>query len=284
MRFKKKTGLCLVGLFMICLLTGCSSDGNGSSGFETAPVTAEAETKLQAGTPDAEANTEAEKFFADQFYQEDGFIQYYENGVCMTVQGIDVSAYNGDIDWQKVKNSGIDFVMIRLGGRGYGESGVLYTDEQALENIQNAKAAGLKTGAYFFSQAVTPDEAKEEADYCMELLEDISLEMPLAYDWEEIKEDSARTDTLSDETLTLCAETFCKQVKSGGYTPLIYAKTENVYHRYDRQKLSVYDFWIAEYACPPSVLEGYSMWQYSESAVIDGVSGNVDLNLYFTHK
>lgn len=284
MCIKRKLVLVFFILFLLCFPAGCSSSGDTASGAVTTPASAQAETKFQIDTTGTDTKTGLNQYLADNFRTEDRFVQYYENGICMTVQGIDVSAYNGDIDWEKVKNSGIDFAMIRVGGRGYGESGVLYTDEKALSNIQNAKAAGLKTGAYFFSQAITPEEAKEEANYCMDLLKGISLDMPLAYDWEEIKEDSARTDNLSDETLTLCARTFCEQVETGGYTPMIYAKTENVYRRYDLKRLSGQDFWIAEYACPPSVLEGYRMWQYSESAVIDGISGTVDLNLYFTYK
>lgn len=196
------------------------------------------------------------------------------------LKGIDISEYSGEIDFEKVKQDGISFVMVRLGGRGYGDTGVLYGDEKALEYIQNAKAAGLKVGGYFFSQAVSEEEAIEEADYAIETLNGETLDFPIAFDLEEIENDTARTDNLSDSVLTACAKAFCERIGEQGYIPMIYAK-ENVYKRYNKAELSEYDFWYAEYTDTLSVTDGYTMWQYSESGEVDGIEGTVDLNILF---
>ena len=121
------------------------------------------------------------------------------------MEGIDISSYSGTIDWDKVKKSGVDFVMVRIGGRGYGSDGKMYSDDSALSYIKGAKAAGLKVGVYFFSQAVNNDEAIEEADYIKTLLGDETIDFPVAYDWEIIKDDDARTDSVSAAQATACA-------------------------------------------------------------------------------
>ena len=130
---------------------------------------------------------------------------YRVDGQPASVTGIDVSSFCGDIDWQRVKNAGVTFVMVRLGGRGYGDEGALYSDDRAVEYISGAQAAGIHTGGYFFSQATNADEAKEEARYCQELLGDLRLDYPLAYDLEFIENDTARTDGMTVEQTTDCA-------------------------------------------------------------------------------
>lgn len=215
----------------------------------------------------------------DNFVREGNFITY--NGDELTpVQGTDISSYSGQVDFGALKESGIDFVMVRLGGRGYGESGALYADDFALSNIKSAKSAGLKVGAYFFSQAISEEEAKEEADYASEILQGEALDFPVAFDWETIEGESARTDSVDNSTLTGFAKAFCEEIKSKGYTPMIYAKSA-VFERYNLDSLENIDFWYAEYADIPSVTKGYTMWQYSESAELDGISGGADLNLCF---
>ena len=166
-------------------------------------------------------------------FSSDGvFKQYSENGAKASVTGVDVSSYNGDIDWQRVKDSGVDFAMIRVGGRGYGDSGALYPDEKAAEYLSQAKAAGIKVGAYFFSQATTAEEAAEEAEYSKEVIGDIALDYPLAYDWEIIPDDDARTDSVSAEQATEFAAAFCEKAKQLGYTPAIYSTSRELYYKY----------------------------------------------------
>ena len=156
------------------------------------------------------------------FTADENLKYYSENGKPASTEGVDVSEYSGEIDWEKVKESGIDFAMIRVGGRGYGEEGKMYSDTKAIEYINGAKNAGIKVGAYFFSQAVTTEEAVEEADFVKSILGDIKLDYPVAYDWEIIKNDDARTDSVSASQTTECARAFCDRIKEHGYTPIIY--------------------------------------------------------------
>ncbi len=217
------------------------------------------------------------------FSTDGNYLSYTENGEKASVVGVDVSSYNGDIDWQRVKNSGVDFAMIRVGGRGYGDSGALYPDEKAAEYLNGAKEAGIKVGAYFFSQATTAAEAEEEAEYSKEVIGNIALDYPLGYDWEIIPDDDARTDNVSAEQATECAAAFCEKAKQLGYTPAIYSTSRELYFKYDLKKLSNYDIWYSEYADLPSFYYRFSMWQYSKDGVVDGIDGTVDLNLCFTN-
>ena len=219
----------------------------------------------------------------DNFSADSNFKYYSKNGKPASIEGIDVSSHTGDIYWQKVKDSGIDFAMIRIGGRGYGESGQLYTDEKAIEFINGAKDAGLKVGGYFFSQAINDEEALEEADYVKKVLGDIELDFPVAYDWEIIKNETARTDTVSASQATKCARIFCDRIKELGYTPLIYSPSRELYFKYDLTQLADIDIWYCEYANVPTFYYQFSMWQYSESGTVDGIDGNVDLNICFTN-
>lgn len=219
----------------------------------------------------------------ENFTADANFKYYSENGKPASAEGIDVSEYSGNIDWERVKNSGIDFAMIRVGGRGYGDSGVLYPDKKALEYIEGAKAAGIKVGAYFYSQAITTEEAIEEADYVKTLLGDIKLDYPVAYDWEIVKNDTARTDTVSAAQATESARAFCGRIKELGYTPIIYSPSRELYFKYDLSRLANVDVWYCEYANVPNFYYEFSMWQYSESGAVDGIEGAVDLNICFTN-
>src|SRR5699024_10816934 len=131
---------------------------------------------------------------------------------------IDVSSHQGEIDWQKVATSGVEFVFIRLGYRGYGSEGTLNLDPYFKQNLAGAKAAGLKVGIYFFSQAISVEEAREEAQFVLSYLAGTQLDYPVVYDWEPISGASARTDGLDSVTLTDCAITFCETVAQAGYT------------------------------------------------------------------
>lgn len=217
------------------------------------------------------------------FTADNTFKYYSENGKAASKEGIDVSSYSGSIDWKKVKSSGVDFVMVRLGGRGYGESGEMYPDEKALDYIQGARNEGIKVGAYFFSQAVSIDEAVEEANFCHELLGDIKLDYPLAYDWEIIKNDDARTDKVTATEATECARAFCEAVKSFGYIPMIYSPSRELYFKYDLTRLADYEIWYCEYSEVPVFYYQFSMWQYSSTGKVDGIEGSVDLNIAFSN-
>ena len=223
-------------------------------------------------------NLDNTNFTADNNYK-----YYNENGKPASTEGIDISSYNGDINWESVKASGIDFAMIRVGGRGYGTEGSLYPDDKAVENINAAKAAGIKVGAYFFSQAITTQEAIEEADYVKSILGDIKLDYPVAYDWEIIKDEEARTDNVTAVQATQCAKAFCERIEELGYTPIIYSPSRELYFKYDLSQLADFDIWYCEYANVPNFYYEFSMWQYSKSGIVNGINGEVDLNICFTN-
>ena len=154
--------------------------------------------------------------------------------------------------------------------------------ERVLEYINAAHDAGLKVGCYFFSQATTNEEAIEEADYVKEILGDVTLEYPVAYDWEIIKDDSARTDTVSSTQATECARAFCTRIKELGYKPMIYSPSRELYFKYDLTRLADFDIWYCEYSNLPAFYYQFTMWQYSENGEVDGIEGAVDLNVCFT--
>lgn len=279
------------------VFSGCSGDNSGQSSA-TAAVTTESPTDTTVKTTGEKIHindstlgeiwiTELEgvpKNTLDNtsFTSDDHFKYYNSNGKTASTEGIDISSYNGEIDWKAVKNSGIDFAMIRVGGRGYGDDGTLYADDKAVENINGAKDAGIKVGVYFFSQAVNTAEAVEEADYTKKLLGDIKLDYPIAYDWEIIKDDDARTDNVSAAQATECAKAFCDRVEELGYTSMLYSPSKELYFKYDLSRLSGIDIWYCEYSDLPTFYYEFSMWQYSSTGRVDGIDGEVDLNICFT--
>lgn len=211
-----------------------------------------------------------------------GLKYYYENGELASYTGIDVSSFNGYIDFDAVKNYGIDFVIVRLGGRGYGEEGVVFEDDYALRNLSEARKAGLMVGAYFFSQAVSAEEAVEEANFCLNLLDGFYLDYPLVFDWETIDSaENPRTENISAETLTQCAKAFCDTVNEAGYIPCLYTDSKKAYMKFDLSKLNGVDIWYAFYNDEPDMYYNYMMWQYSCTGYVDGIEGDVDLNICF---
>ncbi len=194
--------------------------------------------------------------------------------------GIDVSTHQKDIDWPAVAADGVDFAMLRLGLRGYTQGG-LFMDKTFEQNLQGALDAGLEVGVYFFSQAVTPEEAEEEADYILNVLDGQPLTFPVAFDWEPISGDKARTDGLDGETMTRCAAAFCKRIKDAGYRPAVYFNQTQGYLHYDLRDLAEYDLWLAEYDTTPDFYYHFDLWQYSHTGRVDGIQGDVDLDLAF---
>lgn len=274
---------------------GCSNEKSNSSSSQAATAATDTTVKTTGNKIHINDSTLGEIWITEldgvpvnkldnNNFSADSNLKYYnENGKAASSEGIDISSYSGNINWKKVKESGIDFAMIRVGGRGYGEKGEMYTDERALEYINGAKAEGIKVGAYFFSQAVSTEEAIEEADYVKSVLGDIKLDYPVAYDWEIIKDDDARTDSVSASQATECARAFCDRVKELGYTPILYSPSRELYFKYDLSRLADIDIWYCEYANVPTFYYEFSMWQYSATGTIDGIEGAVDLNICFTN-
>lgn len=196
-----------------------------------------------------------------------------------SVLGIDVSVWQKEIDWQQVKAAGVEFAMIRVGWRG-SEQGILAEDEYAQANFAGAAAAGVKIGAYFFSQAISVEEAIEEAEFLLERIKDWNVEMPVVYDWEFISEDS-RTGKVDARTLTDCTKAFCDKVAEAGYRPMIYFNASHSRNNVYIRELTEYPFWLARYDTVLDYPYKVDMWQYTETGKVPGISGNVDINLYF---
>ena len=192
--------------------------------------------------------------------------------------GVDVSAHQGPIDWQAVKNSGIEFAIIRLGYRGYG-SGKLVEDEYAKQNLQAAKEAGLKIGAYFFSQALDIKEADEEIQFMLNMLADVYLDMPIVLDWE-IPAEDARTKDMDARTLTDIQLHFCGQMKKMGLQPMVYFNWHQSENLYYLSELEEYPFWLALYQDRMTYPWKVEMWQWTSSGKVPGIQGNVDINVY----
>lgn len=198
-----------------------------------------------------------------------------------TVLGIDVSQYQGKIDWNAVKADGVRFVIVRVGGRGYTE-GKLYEDTMFEEYVAGASKAGLTVGVYFFSQAISTAEAKEEAEVVLEKIKGHEITGPVVFDWEVIGKSSARTYGIETDVLCDCANTFCGMVKDAGYTPMIYFNKYAGYVKYDLREVLDYDFWFAEYDVDaPGFYYDFQMWQYTSKGRVNGISGNVDMDLWF---
>ena len=220
---------------------------------------------------------------ADNLVLEDnGYYSYYENGKKVSEMGVDLSEYQTDIDFAAMKASGIDFVMLRIGGRYYSDEGGLYKDDAFRDYYQQAKDAGLKVGAYFFSQAASVEDAQEEARYTLELLDGLQLDYPVAFDWETIEDDNARTDGVTGEELTAIAEAFCDTIGQSGYKTIVYASTSLMLQSYDFETMKDYAFWLADYREFPAsdkMYYNFTMWQYTTEGIVDGVNVPVDLNL-----
>ena len=214
-------------------------------------------------------------------FVQNGSIMHYNDPAYVTAIGIDVSSHQGEIDWQKVAASGVEFAFLRLGYRGYGSEGTINLDSCFQKNLAGARAAGIKIGVYFFSQAITTAEAEEEARFVLENLNGAYLEYPVVYDWEVISASGARTAGLSNTTLTDCAVTFCQSVAMAGYTPMIYYNLPVGYTHYQLDRLVGYDVWFAQYASTPSMYYNYRIWQYSDKGSVPGIEGNVDMDLAF---
>ncbi len=214
---------------------------------------------------------------------EDNRYTYYENGEAVSKTGIDVSYHQGDIDWERVAADGIDFAMIRIGYRGY-EKGIMHRDELSESYISGAQAAGIDVGVYFYSQAVSEAEAREEAVYVCELIKDSEIKYPVVFDWELPDDSEARTLGTTTETLNKCAEAFCQEIADRGYTAMLYSNLKMALTKYDMQTLSAYDFWYVEYKDghnPPSYPYELQMWQYASDGRVDGIDGYVDMNISF---
>lgn len=193
--------------------------------------------------------------------------------------GLDISKHNGNVDFKKIKQAGFDFVFIRIAYRGYGSKGTLRVDEMQDKYLKEAKDAGLKVGAYVFSQSINEEEAIEEAKLAIDLLKDYKLDLPLVFNPETIKGNIARTDDVRGDQFTRNAVAFCEEVKKANFVPAIYSNLVWEEYYYDLEKLIDYEIWYADYSNLPQTPYHFKYWQFSEVGIVDGVEGNVDLNV-----
>ena len=194
-----------------------------------------------------------------------------------TVMGIDISKHNGNIDWNAVKNSGVQYVILRCGYRG-SASGVLVEDQKFKSNIQGATAAGLKVGIYFFSQAVNEVEAVEEASMTLSLIKKYRITYPVYID---VESANGRADGISKATRTSVINAFCQTIRNSGYTPGLYANKNWLTEKINTGALGGCKIWLAQYVAAPTYGGRYEMWQYSSRGSIAGIKGNVDLNVSY---
>lgn len=209
---------------------------------------------------------------------------YNEKGEKISRFGVDVSSYQGKIDWQAAAADGVEFAVIRMGYRGY-ETGAITEDKYFRRNIEGANASGIDTGVYFFSQAISPEEASEEAEYVIEVLEEYRdfIKLPVVFDWEFVTdEDPARTDGMDGQLQTLCCKAFCDRIRESGYDTMYYSTVNTALFRYDMPQLTDNSLWIAEYCERTQFTYDYKMWQYSCSGVVDGIDALTDLNIMIT--
>lgn len=210
------------------------------------------------------------------------------------VNGIDVSQWQKNIDWAKVKACGIDYALIRVGYRGYGSSGTLSENTKDIyydKNMQNAAAAGISTGIYIFSQAITTTEAVEEANYILNHIGSYNVSMPLIMDFEYFSTDSGNTGRLydarlsRDEATKICLA-FCDTIAAAGYTPMIYANKSMLENQLNASDITGrgYLIWLANYTTNTTYAGDFNFWQYSSSGKVDGIVGNTDMNFYYAQQ
>ena len=199
-----------------------------------------------------------------------------------TRRGVDVSQYQEEVNWQEVYAAGFDFAFIRIGYRG-NSTGQLYEDDLARQHLAGAKAAGLDVGVYFYSQAISPEEAVQEANWCLSFLENTELELPVVYDWEWVG-GSARTAGMDKETLTECVRSFCRTIEDAGYRSMLYFNNHVSRDLLDLQALRDYPFWFAQYKEALDYKYRVDFWQYTETGIVPGIQGKVDIDLMFLYE
>lgn len=214
---------------------------------------------------------------------ESGEYQYVENGQITSYKGIDVSKFQGNIDWEKVAADGVQFAFVRVGYRGYGSEGKLVEDETYEDNIKGALSAGIKVGVYFYSQAISEEEAVEEANFMLERIAPYKIECPVVIDVELVGTSSnkGRMDSLNAEERTNVVKKFCETVEAAGYNPMIYHNMEVGAVKMNLEPLEQYPKWFASYSDRFYYPYAYDVWQYTASGSVSGIKGDVDVNISF---
>lgn len=285
MRLEAVLGLVL--LLSVCILIATvvlslpgftRASAQETSAPTTIPTTAPPEPETTEPTlPPPEANPYGRNDF-----------QYDQNNHLYTLHGesmagIDVSKHQGEIDWQQVADSGIEFAMIRVALRGYGEAGNMVEDAYARANLQGAAEAGLEVGVYMFSQALSPEEAVEEAEFLLAIIEEYRdiITLPVVFDWERKNQEDSRTNQYDDaRTLTDSTLAFCQRIEEAGFEPMVYFNTFHARNLLYLSEVTQYKFWFALYSDRMRYPYKVDVWQYTDSGSVPGITGPVDLNVW----
>ena len=213
---------------------------------------------------------------------DDGYLHYSSEDISDTKVGIDVSSYQGDIDWKAVADGrNIDFAMIRVGYRGYGSEGKLDTDSRYEDNLKGAQENKVPMGVYFFTEAINYDEGVEEANYVLSLIEDYNVTYPVVIDTEYVNDSNARANDISNSDRTDAIVGFCETIKAAGHTPMIYASRNWFVQNMDIDRLGEYELWVAQYANVPYFPYKFTGWQYTYEGSVPGIEAPVDINVWF---
>lgn len=281
---KKKTRRLLWVLVMAALVIAAAAvatvwllrrDARGQQGNNTVWVNDGVNIVPIVPAPDVEVNTLSPEDFAAQ---EDGTIRY-TGRYYIARQGIDISEYQGAVDWQQAADGGVEFAYIRAGYRG-ATAGGLYTDSTFEENFSRARDAGVAVGVYFLSQATDEQEAAEEAEYLLDLLGDRTTQLPIMFDWETVNAEGSRSKGVDGETVHRCALAFCRRIEESGREAGIYFSRQQGYYCYDLAELDDYTFWVSDPNVQPDFYYAFEFWQYSFSGTVPGIDGAVDRNLW----
>lgn len=218
--------------------------------------------------------------FDSSLLDQENYKYYTENGTITSTVGIDVSKYQGTIDWAQVKASGVDFAFVRVGLRGYG-NGALVLDDTFDYNVSEALKQDLSVGVYFYSQAVSYEEGVEEAQFVLQQVKAYNINLPIVLDTEDTMDESARTGSLTPEQRSEACRGFLETIRAAGYETMIYANLRWIALELDLTQLYGYDIWYAQYANEPALPYQYKIWQYTNEGTVPGISQPVDLNIGF---
>lgn len=207
----------------------------------------------------------------------------YEDDKYESIAGVDLSVYQGDVDFSKVKHAGFDYCMLRVGYRTYG-GGVVTADANFETYVSDALKNDLDVGVYFFTSAISTAEAKEEAQFVLDAIKPYNITYPVVVDVEEIVSGTSRQESLSVEELTEIVKTFCETIEDAGYDVMIYSNLKGFIANVNLEELEDYDKWFANYDTTPYYPYKFTMWQYSQSGSVDGIDGDVDLDIYLKEK
>jgi GH25 family lysozyme M1 (1,4-beta-N-acetylmuramidase) len=230
--------------------------------------------KISANVP--RHNYDVERFLLD----DDGYMRYSDENIASSKLVIDISSHQGVIDWETLKTSQVDALMIRLGYRGY-TAGSLAMDDYYITNITAANEWDIPAGVYFYTQAVSYEEGVEEANYVLQNIADYDISCPVVIDTEKMEVDDARANDITNEARTDAVVGFCETIKAAGYTPMIYANRNWYAESLDMDRLGDYELWLAQYSNIPDFPYLFKGWQYTSEGSIPGITGDVDINVWF---